>query len=463
MSCEQRSQAACEEGFIERVERALRMASDTREVQVGEGVIGLTAEVFRRQFPESTAVVVADRNTFLAAGQRVSGLCRKAGLPVAESLVLEEPDLHAEYRHVERLQSVLSSSGAVPIAVGSGTINDLVKLSAHLSGRPYMVVATAASMDGYTAFGASITRHGSKETHFCAAPRAVIADLDVVCEAPGELNAAGYADLVAKITAGADWILADALGVEAIEPEAWHLVQRRLREWVADPAAIQRGDRAAIRGLLEGLLMTGFAMQHCRSSRPASGAEHQFSHLWDMEHHRHADTVPLHGHKVGIGTLAVTLLYEEMLRYPLQLVDAQRICDRRPDLESVRRQVRQTHALPELQEVSLREVEAKHPDREQLLALLQRLREVWPELRERLRDQLIPSRVLCRMLGQAGAPCRPEAIGIDLPRLRRSYFAAQQIRRRFTVLDLATLTGLLPECLERLFARGGAWEQLGRE
>jgi len=209
--------------------------------------------------------------------------------------------------------------------------------------------------------------------------------------------------------------------------------------------------------------MTGFAMQHCRSSRPASGAEHQFSHLWDMEHHRHADTVPRHGHKVGVGTLAVTLLYEEMLRYPLQLMDAQRMCDRRPGLESVRRQVRQTHTLPELQEVSLREVEAKHPDREQLLALLQRLREVWPDLRERLRGQLIPSRVLCRMLGQAGAPCRPEAIGIDLPRLRRSHLAAQQIRRRFTVLDLATLTGLLPECLERLFARGGAWEQLGRE
>ncbi|HPD31536.1 MAG TPA: sn-glycerol-1-phosphate dehydrogenase [Phycisphaerae bacterium] len=463
MSCEQRAQVACEERFAERVERALRTASDTREVQIGEGVIALTAEVFRRQFPESAAVVVADRNTLRAAGHRVLGLCRQAGLPVTEPVVFEDPDLHADYRHVERLQSFLNGGGAVPIAVGSGTINDLVKLAAHLCGRPYMVVATAASMDGFTASGASITRHGLKETFFCPAPRAVIADLDIVSEAPGELNAAGYADLAAKTTAGADWILADALGIEAIEPGAWDLVQRCLRQWLMNPEAIQKGNRIAIRGLLEGLLMTGLAMQHCRSSRPASGAEHQFSHLWDMEHHRHAGTVPLHGHKVGIGTLAVTMLYEELLRYPLQLMDPQRICDRQPDLESVRRQVRQTHTLPELRDVSLREVEAKHPDRKQLLALLQRLREVWPDLRERLRDQLIPSRVLCRMLQQAGAPCRPEAIGIDLPRLRRSYLAAQQIRRRFTVLDLATLTGLLPECLERLFARGGAWEQLGHE
>lgn len=464
MNCfEQRSQVACEGGFAERVERALHMALDTREVQIGEDVIGLTAEVFRRQFPGSTAAVVADHNTFRAAGQRVLDLCRQAGLPVTDPVVFEDPGLHAEYGHVERLQSLLSGNGAVPIAVGSGTINDVVKLSTHLCGRPYMVVATAASMDGYAAFGASITRHGSKETFFCPAPRAVIADLDIVSEAPGELNAAGYADLAAKTTAGADWILADALGIEAIEPEAWDLVQRCLREWLMDPEAIQKGNRAAIRGLLEGLLMTGFAMQHCRSSRPASGAEHQFSHLWDMEHHRHAERVPLHGHKVGIGTLAVTMLYEEILRYPLQLMDAQRICDRRPDPESVREQVCQMHTLPELREVALREVGAKHLDGKLLLALLQRLREVWPDLRERLREQLIPSRVLCRMLKQAGAPYRPEAIGIDLPRLRRSYFAAQQIRRRFTVLDLATLTGLLPECLERLFARGGAWEQMGRE
>ena len=95
----------------------------------------------------------------------------------------------------------LKNHDAIPIAVGSGTINDLTKLSSHLTGRRYMCVGTAASMDGYTAFGASITADGSKQTFNCPAPQACLADLDIICQAPIEMTASGYADLFAKITA----------------------------------------------------------------------------------------------------------------------------------------------------------------------------------------------------------------------------------------------------------------------
>lgn len=447
------------EGFGGRIARALRVARDTREVQLGEGVLGQTADVFQRQFPNSRAVVVADRDTFAAAGRQVLDLLRRAGVPVADPVVFDEPDLHAEYRHVERLQSTLGSAGLIPVAVGSGTINDVTKLAAHLCGRSYVVVATAASMDGYAAFGASITCHGSKETFFCPAPRAVIADLDVICRAPAELNAAGYADLLAKTTAGADWILADATGVEPIDSQAWDLVQPYLREWISDPEGIRRGNRAAVRGLTEGLLMTGFAMQHCRSSRPASGAEHQFSHLWDMERHRHLGCVPWHGCKVGIGTLAVTLLYEELLRYPFHLLDIQRVCAQQPDAQAVRRLVHETHMQAELRELALRELEAKRLAGPALHEMLGRLRDVWPQLRDRVRGQLVSFSELHELLRRAGAPREPESIGIDWPRLRRTYLAAWHIRRRFTVLDLATITNVMPECLDRLFAPDGRWRR----
>ena len=101
------------------------------------------------------------------------------------------------------MQEALGSVEAIPVAVGSGTINDLTKLAAHRLGRPYLVVATAASMDGYTAYGASITANGSKQTFDCPAPRAVLADLEVIAGAPGGMNASGYADLLAKNVAGA--------------------------------------------------------------------------------------------------------------------------------------------------------------------------------------------------------------------------------------------------------------------
>ena len=148
--------------------------------------------------------------------------------------VYRDPALYAEIRFVRELEDALRAHDAIPIAVGSGTINDLVKLAAHRVGRPgYLCVATAASMDGYTAFGASITSEGAKQTFNCPAPRAVIADVDVIRRAPPELTASGYADLSAKITAGADWILADALGAEPIDARAWEIVQGGLRAGAA--------------------------------------------------------------------------------------------------------------------------------------------------------------------------------------------------------------------------------------
>ena len=116
------------------------------------------------------------------------------------------------------MQDALASSQAIPVAVGSGTINDLTKLAAHRLNRPYMVVATAASMDGYTAYGASITHLGPSRRSTAPPLAPSLADLDVIARARQGMNASGYADLLAKGVAGADWILADAAGEEPIDP-----------------------------------------------------------------------------------------------------------------------------------------------------------------------------------------------------------------------------------------------------
>ena len=166
-----------------------------------------------------------------------------------------------------------------------------------------MCVATAASMDGYTAFGASIEKDGLKQTLSCPAPRAVVADLEVLKHAPKEMTASGYADLLGKVTSGADWLIADALEVEKIDPTGWSLVQDHLRGWTDSPAELRAGDQKATERLMEGLILSGLGMQSYQSSRTASGAEHQFSHLWEMEGlgqgEGHKGTPLSHGFKVG--------------------------------------------------------------------------------------------------------------------------------------------------------------------
>jgi len=436
---------------------ALNAADQTRCLEIGVGLKTEAARVFREQFGERSAAVVADLNTFRAGGQAVTEAFRAAGHPMVEPFIFRAPDLYAEHRFVVELETALRAHEAIPVAVGSGTVNDLTKLAAHRAGRPYMCVATAASMDGYSAFGASITYQNAKQTFQCPAPVAVVADLEVICAAPGEMSSWGYADLIAKVPAGADWIVADALGVEPIHEQAWAIVQGRLREMVADPAGVRARSRAAIGKLIEGLMLGGFAMQSAKSSRPASGAEHQFSHLWDMQHHTHQGKAPSHGFKVGIGTLAVTALYERLLAKDLAKLDVERLCAVWPDQTGWKTRARELLGEGQLMEGAVKELQAKHLSPAQLGEQLKLLQARWPNLRERLRAQLLPLTTLRRMLTDAGAPTEPEHIGISRTRLRRSYWQAFCIRRRFTILDLAVRTGLLEECLGEIFGPGGLW------
>jgi len=436
---------------------ALCAARDTRCLELGAGVVKATPQVFRQLFGEQPAVLVADANSWAVAGEAVAEAFRTAQQPTLSPFIFRTPDLYAEFRFADELIESLRSHRAIPVAIGSGTINDLVKLAAHRTDRSYLCVATAASMDGYTAFGASITYQGSKQTFLCPAPTGVIADLDIIAGAPVEMNSWGYADLLAKVTAGADWILADALDVEPIEPQAWHIVQGRLREMVANPAGVKTCDAGAVRGLVEGLMLGGFAMQSAKSSRPASGAEHQFSHLWDMQHHTHNGWPPSHGFKVGIGTLAVTALYEQLLVLPLHELDVEQCCASWPDENTWRERVRITFDEGELRDVAEREIAGKQISPDQLRVQLTALRSLWSELRQQLRAQLIPLATLRQMLAAAGAPTEPEQIGISRTRLRRSYWQAFCIRRRFTVLDLAVRAGLLDECVDQIFSADGLW------
>jgi len=439
------------------VAQALKAARETRSLELGSGVLGRTPAVFRQQFGEKPALIVADTHTFAAAGQAVGEAFRRAGHTCREPFIFTDPNLYAEHQYVTALEEALRGHDAIPVAVGSGTLNDLTKLAAHRAGRPYLVVATAASMDGYTAFGASITYQGSKQTFSCPAPAAVVADLDVIGAAPDGMNASGYADLLAKTTAGADWLVADTLGVEAIEQTAWAIVQGGLREAVADPAGVRSRKQEAVRQLTEGLMLGGFAMQAAKSSRPASGAEHQFSHLWDMQHHTHNGSAPSHGFKVGLGTLVVAALYEYVLSRDPADLDVAACCARWPGEAQREARVRALFDQEDLTAIALQESRAKWVDAAALGHQLATLRSVWPDLKARLRQQLIPRPELQARLRAAGAPVEPEEIGISRARLRASVEQAYYLRRRFTVLDLAARCGWLEPAVRAVFGPDGPW------
>ncbi len=441
------------------------MAETTRRIEIGDKVLPRTGSVFRDCCGQQPAILIADRNTFAAAGKALLHELQVEGqTALEEPLVFEEPNLRAEQRRIERLKERFRTTEAVPIAVGSGTINDLVKLAAFESGRGYLVFATAASMDGYAAYGAPIEIDGFKKTVFAPAPLAVLVDRDVILRSPPRLSAAGYADLLAKIPAGADWLLADALGAEAVDPIGWSMVQEPLRDWIGDPEGIANHDQTALFGLIEGLLMSGLAIQKSKTSRTASGAEHQFSHLWDNEHHLFQGEVPLHGFKVGIGAITTAALYEQVLLLEKSdLLESRRtVVQTRRSWDQTERLIRDSFSGAGLIERVIAESHEKWLDDAALLARFDRTIEVWEELRTKLRRQLLGARLLQEKLRAAGAITEPEEIGIDRVRLRRSIGLAQRIRSRYTVLDFLLETGRFDHCVAPLFAPGGIWEELAQ-
>lgn len=449
----------------ELISRALASATDTRVVALGPGALAETPRVFRECFGEATAQLVGDERTMAVAGNAVLAALQQAGVPTVPPHVHPgAPEVYASYDNVTALREVLATSEVVAIAVGGGTMNDLVKRASAELGRGYLTVCTAPSMDGYTAFGASIAVDGFKQTLSCPAPRGCVADLDVLNQAPLVMTSSGYGDLIGKLTAGADWMIADAVGSEPIDPHSWQLVQGPLRASLARPEALAAGDPDAVAALTEGLLMSGLAMQGHQSSRPASGSEHQFSHLWEMEGHG-VDRTPRrlsHGHKVAVGTVAIAALYEALLRRGLADLDIDAALDGWLDAEATRAHVVALNQGSPLTAEMIEQTLAKWVDRDQLRARLVTLKKAWPGLAKRIGAQLLPAAEIQRMLRAVGAPAHPDEIGLGWQRFRETYLRAQQIRKRYTVLDLAYETGLLEPIVDELFSPDGFWGRQAR-
>ncbi len=426
-----------QQAIVEAVERA----ADTRAIVSGSGALATVGELFVSQFGRRPAFIVADETTAGLAATGVADQLAAAGIVLTGSLIFPAtPVLSPAVEHAHLIAKALDGTLAIPVAIGSGTINDLVKYGASLADRSYFVVATAASMDGYAASGAALIADGFKQTFVCPAPRAVVADLDLIRTAPPSMTASGYADLIGKITAGADWILADALGIDPIQPDIWEMVQPTVRSLLGSAAAVRAHEPEAMETLLNGLLLTGLAMQASGTSRPASGSEHQFSHYWEMQG-LSIDGVPIsHGFKVGLGSLAVTALYESLLT--LDDRDLAAAADSHwPKFSTIEKKITAMNDDPRVIERAILESRAKYPSNAARLERVSHLREIWPALAEQLKEQLVPIEKLQSVLREAGCATTPGELGLGKKRLQTAYFAARQIRRRYTVLDTVTELG----------------------
>lgn len=264
-------------------------------------------------FKDGKILVVFDNHTYEVAGKRAVELLKENGFNVKELLFDTGDDiLIPDEKTLGRIVQEQDLDTSLMVAVGSGVINDSVKFVTSRSGLPYIIVATAPSMDGYVADGAPIFSQGYKYSPVAHLTYGLVGDTDILKTAPQDLIQAGYGDVVGKITAIADWDLAVKANNDYRCDTCVTLVNRALDKCFAKAEGLKDRDPESLGALLEALTLTGVAMALVNISRPASGAEHMLSHFWEMDYIARGLNPNHHGIQVGVATPIIARFFEEL-------------------------------------------------------------------------------------------------------------------------------------------------------
>jgi len=401
------------------------------------GAVDLLPEIVRQSCGDSChTVVVADIRTWDICGRQVAEVLKKAVGNVARVLVPDRRNGGPVCDDVT-LRSLVGQLGGVEpdlvVAVGSGVVNDLSKWAAFQLGIPYLAVATAASMNGYSSANVAPTVGGVKMLLEARAPLAVIAEPRIIEQAPHEMTAAGFGDTIAKHQSTADWVMNHFLSGEYYCKFCAGIVARLEPLYLDHPEDIRDGRREAVGGLFEALFWTGMAMTLVGTSVPASGGEHLFSHTLDMMAELRGESHDLHGRQVGIGTLLSAALFQRVLALdnpilrPLPPSVDERFWSAPPVVAAVAEQYGSKKARLE----PIRKKIAGH--------------DAWDQLRTKLAVEVKSPETIRTWLQRAGAAVGMADIGCSRERVKSAILHMHEIRKRFTIVDLAWLAGVLPD------------------
>ena len=287
---------------------------DIQAIRVGSGVIQELPGILR-DLGASHIFLVADNYTYEAAGRQVEQLLDQAGLAYHKRVFQTETPLVPNEYALGSVLAAMTSQDDMLLAVGSGTLNDVTKYVSARTGVPYVIAATAPSMDGYASTVAPTILDGFKTTLPAVYPAAIVADVDILKDAPMPMLTAGFGDIIGKFTSLADWRLSHQLNGEYYCPEVAGVIEAAVETCAANAQALAQREPQAIQAVTEALILSGLAMGMVGVSRPASGAEHQMAHYWEMDALRRGEEHPLHGNAVGVGTVLAASLYEMAVEY----------------------------------------------------------------------------------------------------------------------------------------------------
>jgi glycerol-1-phosphate dehydrogenase [NAD(P)+] len=361
------------------------------------------------------------------------------------TVILDGAHVIADENHIFEVLFHAHAEARMYLAVGSGTITDITRYASYCSRNGFISLPTAPSVDAYTSVGAALTMGGFKKTVPCQVPTAVFADLQTLCDAPREMIAAGFGDVLGKYTSLADWQLGHLLLGEPYDAGVAGRLRRALLSCVESAEAIDQASKAGIAVLMKGLLESGLCMAEFGSSRPASGAEHIFSHFWEIKRAQEGRPAILHGIKVGLGTVLAARRYEAIRGMAQKEAISRLSSVSWPDMEDDIARIRTAYGP-----VADRIIADHRPFLKNLAANLytvkQNIVDCWPAIQEIAAAVPPPARIIqlleSQTLGVSENPKGLQAIGMDEHDVEQALQFSHYLRGRFTVSTLGRVLGL---------------------
>ncbi len=422
----------------------------TKSILFGRNVLSEVAALLSETHGKQSKLwILSDTNTEQAAAGRLKEVL--AGFRVQQRVLRGEPKPEPTIETVETLvEEVRSVSPDLLIAVGGGTISDIVKKVSHDTGVSNWCVVTSPSVDAFTSAKAAIWFKGYHKAVPSNVSEIVVCDLSILEKAPQELFLAGLGDLLGKYLAYLDWHLSHWITKEPICEEASLLgLQSADRALMAANQLAEDRERAT-RYLADAVLTSGLLMQSMGSSRPAASAEHTIGHFWEMFKTVKKPEYDLHGILVGLASQLVLEVYREFFGFlaGLNPGEADRLDSFRdePDWE----QALGDEILP-FKFKMVEEMEGKGVWTEQRIKeRLERFRSHRPMIEETALEQMKALERAIETLSESGFPfsfsrleATPQDIYLPFPYER-------YLRDRYTAFDLMYELGVEGQMLEKL-------------
>ncbi|MBO5224458.1 MAG: sn-glycerol-1-phosphate dehydrogenase [Clostridia bacterium] len=418
-----------------------------KKTVICEGALNKIPELVNEEGAKSV-FMLADGNTYACAGAKTEELLKNAGIIVKKYVYPTKEVIEPDEKAVGSAVMHYADCDMI-VGVGSGVINDIGKILAALTKKTYMIVGTAPSMDGYASATSSMARDGLKVSLPSKCPDIVVGDLDVLCNAPMDMIRAGVGDMLAKYVSICEWRIATILCGEYYCEKVANMVRTALSDVVALAPKLMKRDKDAVKAVMNGMVLSGIAANYAGISRPVSGLEHYFSHVWDMRGLDKGTEVFLHGIQCGSATAEVARLYEYLKTVTPDKQKALAFA-RSFDVEKHNKAMLEFVGAGSIAMAEQEKKEGKY-DVKMHAVRLEKIIDNWDKILK-IMDEETPSYAkIVEILEQIGAPINASALRKDNEEIAKTLIFSKDIRDKYVASRILWDLGITDEAIQALY------------